>query len=219
MRGKFFSSLILSAFAVVLAGKEAHATTFDFVDYADNNEHAALTETITQDGISLTVSAHNMKNTKDLWAYFDDTSNGLPGGLGVCSQSSGDFCSTTDDDNIQNNEILVLSFNLPVEITEITFNNGAHKDQYEGDFGVAIDFTPNSKTQFKHYTAVPVFSKLLNGTMFSFISNCTFGGLGDLSELYISSISVRAKEVPEPMTMSLLGLGLAPALLRRRRQN
>jgi hypothetical protein len=148
--------------------------------------------------------------------YLDDLSGGLPGGLGVCKTLDGSSqCAPASDDNITAGEVLVLSFNQAVTLEELTFNNGEHKDNYLGQFGVAIDTTPLAVGGFTLYGAAPIFSTPLAGTVFSFIADASISLLDDVRrELYISSL--KATAVPEPATALLLGFGVVPFMRRRR---
>ncbi len=202
------------------AAPAAHAVTFDFVAYAAGNEHGAVSETLTNGGLSVTVSGRSLDNTLTYLAYFDDLSGGEPGGLGVCKHVgvSGE-CDPDQDDNLGHNEVLQLLFNTPVVINSLELSNGTHIDLYNGNFGVAIDSSPTTTGGFTPYPAQAVVTTIAGaGTLFSFISNSTFTHNEDVPDLiYISKIDV-SPSVPEPATMSLLGLAAAGLAGARRRK-
>lgn len=207
------------AATVLSAASSAHAVTFDFVAYAAGNEHAAASETLTNGGISVTVSGRNLANTVNHLAYFDDLSGGSPGGLGVCKATypSGE-CNPDEDDNIGNNEVSELLFSTAVVINYIEFSNGTHIDVYDGNFGVAINSTPTAIGDFTQYLTAAVVNSIAGfGTKFSFISNSTISGKNEVENLlYISKIDV-SSTVPEPATMTLFGLAAAGLAARRRK--
>lgn len=210
---------ILGILSLAFTVDSASATTFDFVAYAAGNEHAAVTETFTQGGLSLTASGRDLSSKAPFLMYLDDLSGGNPGGLSVCQNAGPGECVNPGDDSIGANEVLRLDFNTPVSITEITFSNGEHFDIYNGNFGLAIDSTPTTTAGFAPYLAAAVFNTPLFGTSFSFISNASFSGSDVPShQLYISSITATSRDVPEPATVALLGLGSLFGIACRRRR-
>lgn len=210
----FIAALLV---CLAFAYQEANAVSFNFVDLAAGNEHGAISESFTSGSLTVTATAYALTTGATYNMYLDDLSAGHEGGMGVCQVlGGGGECSPSSDDNITANEVLVLAFSEPVALEELTFNNGNHLDDYLGFFGLAIDSTPLSAGDFTLYSAVPVYTGSLYGTIFSFIADASISGLDSIErEIYLSSIS--ATPVPEPTTMVLLASGLLPLVRRRYR--
>ncbi len=210
---------VVLAVSVLGLAPSAHAVTFDFVAYAAGNEHGAVSETLANGGISVTVSGRSLDNAHTYLAYFDDLSGGAPSGLGVCESLFGGGECPDNDDNVDANEVLQLLFNVPVVINSLELSNGAHLDIYNGNFGVALNSTPTAVGDFTQYLAQAVAGSIAGfSTTFSFISNATLAGsTTDPDRIYISKIDV-SPSVPEPATLALVSFAAAGALASRRRR-
>ena len=171
-------------------------------------------------GVSVTVTGYDLFTNATYLAYFDDYSGGSPGGLGVCKGTffpGGECSEPPDDDDLGFGEVLKLVFDQPVTLTDLLFRNGNHDLDFLGNFGVLIDAAPANVGSFTQYLMAANFAGPLTGTTFYFISNATI--IGDMNndvrnKLYLSGLT--AAPVPEPLTMSLVGVGLIGALRRRR---
>jgi len=204
----------------------ADPVIFDFVGFALDAEHGAMSKMFTVDGVTVTASAYELTDpTNTHFMYLDDASSG-PGGPGVCQQLDGSAqCDPSSDDNITLGEVLVLTFSQEVSIAEILFSNGGHEDLYGGDFGLAIDGSvPNDNTDFVGFSpglftgAFNPTPGSLTGTTFYFIAPATMPGQSIDDEdtwIYISSLSVTT--VREPSTFLLLGSGLFVGVAIRKR--
>ena len=224
----FLAALVLGSIPTL--AQPAGAFVLDFVALAAGNEHSFLTETfadIDGSGVSASVVARDLGDstppfdTAGPWGYLDDLSGGRDGGLGVCQTSD---CSGDPDDNIGRNEVAVIEFDTPVEITSISFSNGHHEDVYEGDVGIEVGAAnPTVVSAFGHiFPLVAVLDTSLAGSRFSFAVDDGDSydhhsddddedehedDFDDLSRIYVSSITFGV--VPEPATLLLLGSGLA----------
>jgi hypothetical protein len=196
----------------------ASAATFDFAAIATNNEHGALSETFTNSGISVTGTSRDLAHTISHYIYLDGPDGpNEPGGLGVCKNIGSGECTPGNDDNLSFGEVLELTFDVPVEISFLSFSNGVHVDNYLGNFGIAVDSTPTSIAGFTQYLQAATWSGSLVGTKFSFISNASISGNSSEERvMYISSLNASSRAVPEPMTASLLGISLIGFRARRR---
>lgn len=223
MLRSFLAGLAFASLA--LLPRPAAAFVLDFVSLAAGNEHSFLSEDfadIDGSGIGASVLARDLGDAtppfdaSGPWGYLDDLFAGGDGGLGVCPTSD---CEGSPDDNIALNEVAVIEFDTPVEITSIGFSNGVHVDVYSGNVGIEVGAAnPTTAEAFGHiFPAAAVLDTSLTGSRFSFVADESFveGELGDPSRLYLSSITFA---VPEPAPLLLLGAGLAGlARLGRRR--
>ncbi|MFN8391155.1 MAG: PEP-CTERM sorting domain-containing protein [Bdellovibrionota bacterium] len=206
-------------FCLAVGARNANAATFDFAAIATGNEHGAVSESFTNGGVTTTASGRNLANTTPYFMYLDEPAGG-PGGLGVCKDLGAGECTPGNDDNYGLNEVLELTFDVPVEITEIEFSNGNHEDVYTGNMGIAVNSTPTSVADFGQYLTAAVFNLPLVGTKFSFISNSVISGIADDNTrvLYISKLTVTPTSVPEPATLGLLSIGALGGLFGRRKR-
>jgi hypothetical protein len=206
-RATVASAAIAASLTLAAPGAHAVIATFDFVALAAGNE--GIFTSATNNGVTVTGSASGFANSV---AYLDDLSGGLPAGLGVCSTGNG-ACAGTPDDNVTVGETLTLTFDRAVDTIQVFFRNQDHGTTFSGNFDLVIDGGSAQSFALAALFAPPV---VLNGTSFDF--SLSAGNTADA--FYISKIEVNAPErdIPEPVSLALFGLGLAGlGLVRRRR--
>lgn len=198
----FLKTAAVSA-VVALAGTAASAATFDFAAEGDLDERGVFDGTVVQNantgGIAITFSATGG------FAYFDGSSNGLPGGLGACMElegGDGTECADPSDDNIRAGEDVTISFENEIFLSGLTFGSRTHGSVNDANTllinGQALTFGAASSTTFQ-------------GTSFTF----AYGG--DSPEVfYVRGGNV--SEIPLPASgLLLLGaLGGIAAAKRRK---
>lgn len=208
------NKLILASAALVFAGNASAIAIFDFENIADNETHLATlvsftgsaagdftgergaTEmNFTSGGIGLTVTGTDTAGNATYNAYLDKGN----AGLGVCKILSGDQCSPSSDDNVTPGEVLVLSFDRKVTITDTTFTNGSHGTSFLGSFDLTIDGVFDAT-----YSLVHLFGMDLTGTVFE-LSNINTTATNPY-QFYIETMDVTA--VPVPAAAWLFGTGL-----------
>lgn len=174
----------------------SHAVVFDFANYADTyGEAGYTTHDITMDGITVTASAHH---DRPRFAYFDGSSGGLRGGLGICKElagGEGSECLDTSDDNARPGEEVHLVFDANVMLNMVEFRNREHGTTFvdrTDDLTINVDGTPGT------YDITHMFSSSLSGMHFDFWA--------ETNEFYISAIDVTKVAAPAPL--ALFGLGL-----------
>ncbi len=184
----------------------AHAATImDFAAYAAGNEHGVAS------GTSLNINGVNMTFQSNYNPYFDDVSNGLPAGLGVCRNlSSKAQCVNAGDDSIDgdfgvNENISILFDDGPFNVLQLSFRDGQHNSLNFDDVGTikwsildALGGVLNSGvTTFVNLLAMASAGHFanVNGIGFEFVD----------TEFYVENIS----DVPVPAALPLLISGLA----------
>ncbi len=145
----------------------------------------------TQGVLTLTTTAENGH-----FVYLDSGS----AGLGVASNlDSNDQANPSSDDNVTVGEVLKIGFNTQVSFDlsdPKTFRDGGHNLYGSIPDGINIKIGNGSFTQLNN---LPDLSSIV-GTNFSFNTN------HNDDQFYINLLAVTA--VPEPATISLLGIGL-----------
>ena len=147
-------------------------------------------------------------------AFFDSSSfGGRPAGLGVCSSPScktGVAGANTGDDNLNRaEELLLFTFNMPVQVTALTIINALHHPA-NGTFTVDGD-----TFSIVNGAVDPAFLALIMPR-----SSYTLKYVPDGEELYVGDVTVAPAPVPLPAGALLLGTALAGlgAAGRRRRR-
>ena len=171
-------------------------------DQVYNDSDSSLYEKNTQDGITVNAFALDHDDGPFRFGPFmDSKSGGQVAGLGVCStgfdttateDGSGDFggmsrCSTqysgspsdTSDDNLVFGEILALTFDAPVQLTELLLKDADH-DGFAAEHGIVIMTSVDEKT---HPDDVNYFSVLGDGN-----GDDGFGVVQDLASLGFSDV-------------------------------
>ena len=217
------------ATAILLWSSPSLAFSFSFANDATANGERGQTQfdfaNVDGSGITMTVTARDLTDGAGTTEaslpnpYLDGFFNGLPGGLGVC-QAADPSCMGSPDDNLGVGaglgEVVILSFDSAVTITEVTFRNGIHELVFAGLVGINVGASnPTTAETFSDiFAAVPVLNTNLSGTRFSFVADESFvsGSMGDPNRLYLESVSF----VPEPSTGVLIGLSLLALGWRKR---
>ncbi len=226
---KIFTLAALSLTASIFVAP-AHATTINFSDFATSNEggvkngsevivngvniyHLAGYELQTGRGFMSIRSGG--RGTDPFSSYYDDVSNGLPGGLGVCraltgaagTTGPGAECLDPSDDSIDGNdgmdEAIFMSFVDDVfDIRTLSFRDGNHNDISHSDGLVEWGMA----TQNGVFGGITTFADLVAMAIAGeFVGTRSFAlGYVD-TEFYLSNIS----DVPIPGAISLLLSGLA----------
>ena len=210
---KYIKSIL--AGSAILVAQSAGAATFDFDNIADNNspaasldsftgsigagpffgERGALSMNFSSGSIGLTATANEV--TGAVINPYLDSGNA---GLGACKVLTGNAqCSPSSDDNVTTGEILTLTFDQVVTITETTFVNGSHGTSFLGTFDLQIDGGAVNTYNLTH-----LFAMDLTGTEFAF-SNVNVN-TGNKYQFYINTMEVQA--VPVPAAAWLFGSGL-----------
>jgi len=207
------------------------AATFDFVAMADNpgdanyqGEKGFSALNVTVDGINLIATG---TDTADFQTYLNDVAayagsldneyaylDSGTAGLGVCTViTPGDQCDPSSDDNVTADEVLILSFNTEVTISDLFFRDADHNPIAAGsgtDFSLFIDGSFAGTFEYGSPLAAS-----FTGTQFAFSSDdyTDNGFINDQDQFYISNVSA----VPVPAAVWLLGSALGGLGFMRRK--
>lgn len=209
--------------ALALSGA-AHAATISFADEANGNERGVADGTVIADiqgsGVDVKLSANGTNS-----AYLDGPSNGLDGGLGVCSVLNASAqCTPSSDDNVGSGQAVFVQFSALGE------------DPSAGTIGSAVFRNANHGTTFDQLST---FAYSLNGgadwitaaltSAFDFSSSAfTSAGLGfkwTNTEFYVSALTgggsggTFVSSVPLPAGGLLLLTAFGGLAFARRRKN
>jgi len=228
--------LVAVSLAVFATG--ANATIIDFIDLTENSTTGlgeSAWETLSwNDGISggltlnITGNATNDDDSKQ-YAYLDWNN----GGLGVCKDlqtgaspgaslgGTSNKCAPGNDDNTTEGEYLSFVFNKKVEIQNFWFNNN-----HDGGFDSLVDLITIAGTAYPVSTGITGDST--NGIGPFLVDAGTTLDVGyNNQQFYVSGMEFKfyippdsgTSEVPEPIAISMIGLGLLGfglAAVRRR---
>ncbi len=233
-------TIAAAALSVGLFAAPASAGTISFADYASGNEGGINnTSTINFGGTNIEFRAgfdldtdangwnsitHISGNTGPFFSYFDDVSNGLPAGLGVCraldgaggTTAPGAECLDSGDDSIDGendiDEAILLFFtDGPFDLLGLSFRDGAHNDINNSmgliEFGImGSGLGVGGITTFADLVARAIAGEFVGAT------SMTLGYVD--TEFYLESIS----DVPIPGAIPLLLSGLAGLGFASRKQ-
>ncbi|MEK6775928.1 MAG: PEP-CTERM sorting domain-containing protein [bacterium] len=184
--------------------------TFNFMDYANVNGEKGYQTLVWPSG-SLTLTITATAPDDDLIQYYAYTDNGDingPGGLGVCKDVNGsNLCKPLGEDNMTPGEMLDFVFNQDVDITELVFSNHAFAGITTA-VGITADAIPSNLTLAPRVALLSVNAVSYSGSHFTMTAND--------GPVYLTSMTI--VPVPEPGSLSLMGLGiLGLSFLRRRK--
>ena len=154
--------------------------------------------------------------------YLDgvNSTSGLPSGLGECQTLNSDgSCAPTTDDNVTEGEQITLSFfandngtagdALLVSVFDLVFRGELHN--LVGDPGA--DIQANNTLLFGADGSLNEFTYADSLTAIGNSVTFAYGG-SDPNQFYISSVTLQASEVPEPMALGFLLFGIGALSLR-----
>lgn len=213
--------------ATTLMAGAANAASISFADFAANNEGGIQNiSTITfgtteilfvagNDIISISADGGDADGL-NFFPYFDDISDDLPAGLGVCRALNGPAgvgdtgaeCTQPGDDSVdgdfQLNEFIALDFVGSYDLRGISFRDGAHNPINDSQGLVRFLFVSadnlvsiDEVTTFADIVARAIAGEFVNAgnVVFQYVN----------TEFYIESIS----DIPVPGALPLLISGLA----------
>ena len=214
-------TIAAAALSVGLFAAPASAATLSFADFAAGNEGGVdNTTAVNIGGTNITFVAGERSGADSLvatyFAYFDDVSNGLPAGLGVCRVldgaagmgAPGAECDDAGDDSIDGEggirEAIQLFFDdEPFDLRAISFRDGQHNlindsmGLIEYAFANGGGIIGQGETTFANLVALVAAGTFAGTTAFQ---------LGYVNtEFYIENIS----DVPIPGAIPLLLSGIA----------
>lgn len=136
---------LMAFVALLFSVGMASSATLDFGAEAQNNGERGGSETLTLDGIEVTIGAEGTDS-----AYLDANSGGKPGGLGVCSSlTAGQQCDPSSDDNISGSEVATVSFSEDVTVNSVEVRDDGHNYLDEGET-ILVSFDDGAT--FSQYT-------------------------------------------------------------------
>ena len=202
--------LLKLAVGAVLAGfigfGTANAATFDFVAIADSGVGPFYGEKggdpLSFTSGALTLDVTGTKDGGSAFAYLDKSANPpspiSPAGMGVCGVLDGnDQCSPGSDDQVQQGEVLTLTFSEEVTTTEWGFNGPNHGNTFVA--GHSLLLSVDGGTFMSMALDDPTFAA------FNGLTGTTFAIMWENVDLYLAQVSV----VPLPPAAFLFAAALA----------
>ena len=208
--------IVAAALAAGLAIAPANAAVIDFANEADTNGERGLDNpgTITIDGVALSIASGIFATGEFVFnPYLDESSGGLPGGLGVCREleaGPGSECADSGDDSIDGeggiDEAVSIRFlDSQMNITGLSFRDGDHNLINDSDGLIVYQITGGANSTgglvtdtFANLVALAASGLVDVGAIFFGFVNTDF---------YVESITV--SDVPIPGAIPLLISGLA----------